>query len=155
MSKESVWDYPRPPRAEPASKRIRVYFGGELVADTTRAVRILETSHPPVYYIPREDVRSGFLKPSPRRSFCEFKGSATYWSLDVNGRIAEDAAWSYERPSRGYELIQGFLAFYASKADECFVDEERVQPQLGSFYGGWVTSDIVGPFKGGPGSAGW
>ena len=155
MSEESVWNYPRPPRAEATSKRIRVYFGGELVADTSRAVRVLETSHPPVYYIPRDDVRSEFLKPSTRRSFCEFKGSATYWTLDVNGRIAEDAAWSYERPSRGYELIQGFLAFYASKADECFVDEERVQPQLGSFYGGWVTSDIVGPFKGGPGSAGW
>lgn len=132
-----------------------MYFGGELVADTTRAVGILETSHPPVYYIPRDDVRSEFLKPSPRRSFCEFKGSASYWSLDVNGRIAEDAAWSYELPSRGYESIRGCLAFYASKADECFVDEERVQPQLGSFYGGWVTSDIVGPFKGGPGSAGW
>ena len=155
MSKESVWDYPRPPRTEPTSKRIRVYFGGELVADPFRAARVLETSHPPVYYIPREDVRPEFLKPSAGRSFCEFKGSATYWSLDVNGKQAEDAAWSYEHPSRGYESIGGCLAFYVSKDDECFVDEERVQPQPGSFYGGWVTSDIVGPFKGGPGSAGW
>ena len=125
------------------------------MADTTRAVRILETSHPPVYYIPREDVRSEFLRSSPHRTFCEFKGSANYWSLDANGRVAEDAAWSYEHPSSGYESIRGCLAFYASKADECFVDEERIQPQLGTFYGGWVTSDIVGPFKGGPGSAGW
>ena len=155
MNKESVWDYPRPPCAEPTSKRIRVYFGGELVADTYRAVRVLETSHPPVYYIPRDDVRSEFLRPSARRSFCEFKGSASYWNLDVNGKIVEDAAWSYERPSRGYEALQGCLAFYVSKVDDCFVDEERVQPQPGSFYGGWVTSDIVGPFKGGPGSAGW
>lgn len=155
MNKESVWDYPRPPRAGPTSKRIRVYFGGESVADTYRAVRVLETSHPPVYYIPRDDVRSEFLKPGTGRSFCEFKGSATYWSLEVNGKTAEDAAWSYEDPSRGYESIGGCLAFYVSKVDECFVDEERVQPQPGSFYGGWVTSDIVGPFKGGPGSGGW
>lgn len=155
MSKESVWDYPRPPRTEPTSKRIRVYFGGELVADTSRAVRVLETSHPPVYYIPCEDVRSEFLKPSSHGSFCEFKGSASYWNLEVKGKTAEDAAWSYESPSRGYESIRGCLAFYVPKADECFVDEERVQPQPGSFYGGWVTSDIVGPFKGIPGSAGW
>jgi len=155
MNKESVWDYPRPPRAEPTSKRIRVYFGGELVADSSRAVRVLETSHPPVYYIPRGDVRSEFLKPSASRSFCEFKGSASYWNLDVKGKTAEDAAWSYEDPSRGYESIGGCLAFYVSKTDECFVDEERAQPQPGSFYGGWVTSGIVGPFKGGPGSASW
>jgi uncharacterized protein (DUF427 family) len=155
MSKESVWDYPRPPRAESTPKRIRVYFGGELVADTNRAIRILETSHPPVYYIPREDVQSEYLKPSARRSFCEFKGSAAYWTLEVAGKISEDAAWSYQHPERDYEVIRGCLAFYASKADECFVDEERVQPQAGSFYGGWVTSDIVGPFKGGSGSSGW
>jgi uncharacterized protein (DUF427 family) len=155
MSKESVWDFPRPPRAEATLKRIRVYFGGELVADTNRAIRILETSHPPVCYIPREDVRSEFLKPSSRHSFCEFKGSASYWTLDVDGKISEDAAWSYEHPERDYELIRGCFAFYASKVDECFVDERRVQPQPGSFYGGWVTSDIVGPFKGGPGSGGW
>ena len=155
MKTESVWDYPRPPRIEATPRRIRVLFGGEVIADSTRAIRILETSHPPVYYIPRDDIRSQFLLPSERSSFCEFKGTASYWTLKVNDQIATDAAWSYEQPSHGYEALRGCLAFYASKVEACFVDEERVQPQAGSFYGGWVTSDIVGPFKGEPGTQGW
>ena len=155
MKTESVWDYPRPPRIESTSRRIRVQFGGEVIADSTRATRILETSHPPVYYIPRDDIRPGVLLPSARSSFCEFKGAASYWTLKVDDQVATDAAWSYEQPSRGYEALRGCLAFYATKVDACFVDEERVQPQAGSFYGGWVTSDIVGPFKGRPGTGGW
>jgi uncharacterized protein (DUF427 family) len=152
---ESVWDYPRPPRAEPTSKRIRVVFNGETVADTTRAVRLLETSHPPVYYIPAQDVRMEYLTVASRRTFCEFKGSASYWTLKVGNRRVENAAWSYQTPSSGYEVIKGYLAFYPSKADACYVDDEHAQPQEGDFYGGWITSDIVGPFKGGVGTWGW
>ncbi|MEO8611812.1 MAG: DUF427 domain-containing protein [Chloroflexota bacterium] len=152
---ESVWDYPRPPRAELTPKRIRVVFNGKTIADTTRAVRILETSHPPVYYIPAQDVRMEYLTVASRRTFCEFKGSASYWTLKVGNRRVENAAWSYQTPSAGYESIKGYLAFYPSKVDACYVDDEQVQPQEGDFYGGWITSYIVGPFKGGAGTWGW
>ncbi len=152
---ESVWDYPRPPKLEPSTRRVRVEFAGETVADTTRAVRVLETSHPPVFYIPREDVREEFLRPSPRSTFCEFKGRAVYHSLDVNGRHAVNVAWSYPEPVRGFETIRGHLAFYPSRVDACYVDDEPVQTQEGDFYGGWITSEIVGPFKGPAGTWGW
>lgn len=152
---ESVWDYPRPPRLEPATRRIRVVFNGETLADSQRAYRVLETSHPPVYYLPPEDVRQDLLRPTAQKSFCEFKGVATYWTVQVGDRTAEDAAWSYEAPSSDFAPIQGYLAFYPSRMDACYVDEELVQAQAGDFYGGWVTSDIVGPFKGGPGTWGW
>jgi uncharacterized protein (DUF427 family) len=155
QSQESVWDYPRPPRAEPTAKRIRVVFNGETIADTTHAVRVLETSHPPVYYIPAQDVHMEYLMVASRRTFCEFKGSASYWTLKVGNRRAENAAWSYQTPSAGYEIIKGFLAFYPSKVDACYVDDEQAQPQEGDFYGGWITSNIVGPFKGGEGTWGW
>ncbi|WP_432967534.1 DUF427 domain-containing protein [Dactylosporangium sp. CA-233914] len=151
---ESVWDYPRPPRAEATSRRIAARHAGEPVFDSTRAVRVLETSHPPVYYIPREDVRAA-LSPSTRRTFCEFKGVASYWDLTVGGTVVPGAAWSYEEPSSGYELLTGRLAFYPALLDECTVDGERVTPQEGDFYGGWRTKDVTGPFKGGPGTAGW
>lgn len=152
---ESVWDYPRPPRVEPTVKRIRVIFNGVVIADTTHAKRVLETSHPPAYYIPREDVHMEYLAATPHRTFCEFKGAASYWSVRVDGRTSEDAAWSYANPSPGYEAIRDHLAFYANRVDECYVDDERVQPQAGDFYGGWITQDIVGPFKGGVGTWGW
>ena len=155
MSQESVWDYPRPPRAEATSKRIRVAFAGEWIVDTRLSIRVLETSHPPVYYVPRTHIRSKFLLSSARQTFCEFKGIASHWSLLVGETIAMDAAWSYERPNHGYESIGGYLAFYVNRVDACFVDEERVRPQQGNFYGGWVTSEIVGPFKGGIGSEKW
>ena len=155
MHQESVWDYPRPPRVEPSSKRIRVYFNGTLIADTTSAKRVLETSHPPVYYIPAEDVVSGILEPTPRHSFCEFKGEASYYTIKVGDVIAENAAWYYPRPAKGYESIAHHLAFYPSKMEACYVDDEQVQAQEGDFYGGWITNDIVGPFKGGPGTRGW
>ena len=155
FAKESVWDYPRPPRVESTDRRVRVIFQGETIADSQQAKRVLETSHPPVYYIPPEDVRREFLHPSPRRSWCEFKGSAHYWTARVGDREAPNAAWSYPEPSQGYEAIRDHVAFYPSLMDACYVDEERVQPQQGDFYGGWITSDIEGPFKGGPGTKGW
>jgi uncharacterized protein (DUF427 family) len=147
---ESVWDYPRPPRVEPSPKHIVVRHAGIVIADTRAALRVLETSHPPVYYVPPADVRVP-LTPSRRRSYCEFKGEASYWSL----ASVADAAWSYEQPSAGYERLRGYLAFYPSKLDECTVDGEAVTPQPGDFYGGWITSDIRGPIKGGPGTQGW
>lgn len=152
---ESVWDYPRPPRVEPTARRIRVIFNGQMLADTTRAFRVLETSHPPVYYIPPQDVTMAFLSPTSRRTFCEFKGAAVYWTITVGERRAENAAWSYPNPSPGYEAIKDYLAVYPGKMDACYVDDERVTAQEGDFYGGWITSDIVGPFKGGPGTLGW
>ena len=156
MSQESVWKYPRPPKVEPTTKRIRVEFAGELVADTLHAVRVLETSHPPVYYIPRADVREDLLIPSARRTFCEFKGrpptGRCVWAIELSA----EAAWSYDSPLRlNFEAIRGHLAFYAGRVDACYVGEERVQAQPGEFYGGWVTSDIIGPFKGRPGSETW
>jgi len=154
---ESVWDYPRPPRLELSSKRIRVVLGGAVIADTTRAHRVLETSHPPVYYIPREDVAPGSLEPSRGRStFCEWKGVASY--LDViggDGRRAARAAWTYADPVPSFEAIRDAVALYPAAMDECTVDGELVEAQDGDFYGGWITSDIVGPFKGRPGTFGW
>ena len=153
---ESVWDYPRPPRVEPVAERIRVVVDGVVLADTTRAFRVLETSHPPTYYLPPEDVRMDLLSPSPSTSACEWKGEASYWSLAGPGvRAIPDLAWSYERPSPGFEAISGHLAIYASKVDEAWVGEERATPQAGGFYGGWMTPRIVGPVKGEPGSWGW
>lgn len=152
---ESVWDYPRPPRVEPARHPIRVEFAGEIVAASARALRLLETSHPPVYYIPAEDVRPEFLEPSSRSSFCEFKGRARYHSLRVGDRVSRDAAWSYPDPTPRFEALRDHLAFYASRVDACYVGEERVAAQEGDFYGGWITADLVGPFKGGPGTTGW
>jgi uncharacterized protein (DUF427 family) len=152
---ESVWDYPRPPRLESVSDRLRVIHAGQLIADTRHGFRVLETSHPPVYYFPPADVRREFLQPAPGQSFCEFKGIARYWSVDVHGQRSEKAAWSYEAPAAPFLLIRNHFAFYASRVDECRVGDERVIPQSGDFYGGWITSRIVGPFKGGPGTIGW
>jgi uncharacterized protein (DUF427 family) len=152
---ESVWDYPRPPRLEPTTKHVRVVFAGQVIADSARCYRVLETSHPPVYYIPREDIRADALLPAQGQSFCEFKGNASYWSLKVGDSVSPNAGWSYEAPTKAFAPIQGFIAFYATRVDECYVADERVQPQPGDFYGGWITSDIQGPFKGGIGSSGW
>jgi uncharacterized protein (DUF427 family) len=156
MCAESVWDYPRPPRVEPTSRRIRVIHGGVTLVDTTDAVRVLETSHPPTYYVPRGAVAVAVLSPSGgRTSVCEWKGTATYLDVVVPGRRAARAAWMFPAPRPGFEAIAGRVAFYAQHVDECRVDDERVLPQDGSFYGGWVTSDLIGPFKGGTGTAGW
>jgi uncharacterized protein (DUF427 family) len=152
---ESVWDYPRPPRLEPVPDRLRVTFGDETVAETLCGLRVLETSHPPVYYFPPNDVRRGFLVPTGTRSFCEFKGIAQYWSLSVNGRHAKDSAWSYPDPTAAFLALKGFLAFYASRVDGCWVGDERVEAQAGDLYGGWITSRVAGPFKGPPGTRRW
>ncbi len=152
---ESVWDYPRPPRVEPTNKHITIIFNGETIADTTRAIRVLETSHPPAYYIPTADIRMEFFSTTSRSTFCEFKGAASYWTIKLNGRVAENVAWSYRQPAAGYEAIKNYLAFYPSKMDGCYVNDELVQAQEGDFYGGWITKDIVGPFKGGAGTWGW
>jgi len=153
---ESVWDYPRPPRLERTGKRIQVVCGGVTVADSTGAYRVLETSHPPVYYIPPGDVRLELLAPSARASsFCEWKGSARYYDVRAGGREEREAVWTYERPTGAFAPIRGYLAFYAGRMDACFVDGERVVPQPGGFYGGWVTPDVVGPFKGEPGTSYW
>lgn len=152
---ESVWGYPRPPRVEPTDRRIRVELGGETIVDTRRAHRVLETSHPPVYYVPLEDVTPGVLVASGGRSSCEWKGAASYYDAVAGGRRAKRAAWTYPDPARGFEVIRDAVAFYPAAMDGCWVDDERVEPQPGGFYGGWITSDIVGPFKGDPGTSGW
>jgi uncharacterized protein (DUF427 family) len=147
---ESVWDYPRPPRVEDSGKHIQVIFNGVMVADTRRAKRVLETSHPPVYYIPPEDVWREYLAPTDRSTFCEFKGAAAYYTIEVGDRSAANAAWYYPAPTAPFTAIANYVAFYAGRMDACYVDGERVQAQAGDFYGGWITNDIVGPFKGGP-----
>ena len=135
---------------------VRVVAGGLVIADSTAAFRVLETAGAPVYYLPPDAVRTDLLVRSPSSSVCEWKGPATYWTLRLpDGRTVPDVAWSYERPNRGFEAIAGRLAFYVAKVDEAWVDDERARPQEGGFYGGWVTSRITGPIKGGPGSWGW
>ena len=153
---ESVWDYPRPPRLEPIARRIQVILGGETVADTTRAHRVLETSHPPVYYVPLEDVLPGSLLPSGGgTTFCEWKGSASYLDVVAGGRRVERGAWTYRSPTPPFAAIRDAVAFYCAPMDACLVDGEPAAPQPGGFYGGWVTSDVTGPFKGEPGTSGW
>jgi uncharacterized protein (DUF427 family) len=154
---ESVWDYPRPPRLEDSDRHIQVIFNGVVVADTRRAKRVLETSHPPVYYIPPEDVRMEYLSATDRTTFCEWKGQAAYYSITVGEQATAQAAWFYPRPTSEFAPIKDYIAFYPSKMEACMVDGEQVQPQPGDFYGGWITHDIVGPFKGDPtqNTAGW
>ncbi len=152
---ESVWDYPRPPRIEPVRERLRVDFGGVTIAESTTGYRVLETSHPPVYMLPPADVVRGYLTAAPGRTLCEFKGAAQYWTIEVAGRRSDRAAWCYPEPTAEFRPLAGYFAFYASKVDACFVGEEQVQAQSGDFYGGWITSRVVGPFKGAPGTWGW
>ena len=152
---ESVWDYPRPPRLEAVARRLRVEFAGRTIADSVAAYRVLETSHPPVYYLPPGDVDRDVLFPASGESFCEFKGRAIYFDLVVGERRAVEAAWAYPLPTRAFAPLAHHLAFYASRVDACYVDDERVAAQAGDFYGGWITHDVVGPFKGEPGTLGW
>lgn len=152
---ESVWDYPRPPRVERFHGHVQVIFNNEVIADTTRAMRVLETSHPPVYYIPPGDIRMPLLSADGGSSFCEWKGTADYLDLRVGERVAARAAWRYRSPNEAFSAIQDHVAFYAELMGACLVDGERARPQPGGFYGGWITSNLVGPFKGQPGSMGW
>ncbi len=155
LHRECVWDFPRPPRLERTAARLRVVCAGLTVAETTAGFRVLETSHPPVYYFPPQHVRRELLHPARGQTSCEFKGAACYWDIEVGGRRAALAAWSYPDPTPSYLAIKDCLAFYAGRVDACYVDAERVRAQAGDFYGGWVTAHLVGPFKGGPGTAGW
>lgn len=151
---ESVWGYPRPPRVETLAKTVLVRVGSTTVAETSNALRVLETAGPPTVYLPPRDVDRALLRDAPGASECEWKGAASYWSLEVEGRLLEAVGWSYEHPHAEYAELAGFLSFYPGRV-ECFIDDERVRPQPGEFYGGWVTSEIVGPIKGEPGSASW
>lgn len=152
---ESVWDYPRPPRLEPARRHIVIRHAGRLVADTRDALRVLETSHPPVYYLPPGDVDLSLLEPASGGSYCEWKGVARYWDLVTGGERLAKIAWSYPDPTPEFAALRDHLAFYAGPLDDCLVDDERVRPQPGGFYGGWITSDLAGPFKGDVGTRGW
>ena len=152
---ESVWDYPRPPRLEDTDRRIEIVFNGVTIADTRRAKRVLETSHPPVYYLPPEDVRMDLLTTAPGGSYCEWKGMAGYYTVTVGDRRADSVAWYYPNPTPTFAPLKDYIAFYPGRMDACFVNGERVTPQPGEFYGGWITSDVVGPFKGEPGTMGW
>ncbi|UOY03519.1 DUF427 domain-containing protein [Blastococcus sp. PRF04-17] len=150
-----MWDYPRPPSAEVTPRHVVVELGGRVVADTRRAVRVCETSHPPVFYVPRADVAEGVFVLAAGGSWCEWKGAATYWDAVLYGRRVAAVGWSYEHPTQGYEHLRGAVAFYPDRVDRALVDGEQVRAQPGGFYGGWITDDVVGPFKGEPGTLGW
>jgi uncharacterized protein (DUF427 family) len=152
---ESVWDYPRPPRVEPSSEVVEVWLGGERIARTTAAVRVLETSHPPTYYLPMDDFAAGSLRPALGFTYCEWKGTAAYFDVVAGDAVASNAAWTYPRPAAGFQTLLDHISVYPGAMSRCTVDGEPVQPQPGSFYGGWVTSRVVGPFKGVPGSRRW
>lgn len=153
---ESVWDYPRPPRVEPVGRRVRVEHRGETIAESERALRVLETASPPTIYIPAEDVRTELLRELPgKHTYCEWKGRAHYFDLELGDATAEAAAWHYPDPREDYTALRGHIAFYAGRVDAAYLDDERVRPQGGSFYGGWVTDEIEGPYKGEAGSEGW
>jgi len=152
---ESVWDYPRPPRVEDTEKHIEVFFNDILIADTTDAKRVLETSSPPVYYIPTQDIEMKYCIKTDKHSLCEWKGVASYYTIKVHDKTALNAAWYYPDPTPSFKSIKNYIAIYPQKMDACFVDGKIAQSQAGEFYGGWITSDIVGPFKGEPGTEGW
>ncbi|PSB03522.1 DUF427 domain-containing protein [Merismopedia glauca] len=155
LDQESVWDYPRPPRCEPTPKHLKIIFNQQIIADSHQAYRVLETSHPPVYYIPPNDIKMEYLQSTSQGSFCEWKGRAIYYHLQVGDKRVTNVAWSYPQPNTRFAAIANYVAFYPQYMDACYVNDELVQPQPGGFYGGWITSDIVGPFKGEPGTWGW
>jgi uncharacterized protein (DUF427 family) len=152
---ESVWSYPRPPIAQLTPAHIVIVHAGVVVAETRRAVRTLETSHPPTYYIPVSDIRSRVLRRGAGASFCEWKGAAVYWDVVLGEAKLPAVGWSYPDPGPGFDALRDHVAFYAAPFDRCSVDGEVVTPQPGGFYGGWITSAVAGPFKGGPGSRFW
>lgn len=152
---ESVWDYPRPPRLEQTDRQIVVIFNGVVIAETRRPIRILETSHPPAYYLSPEDVQMAYFKPLTRTTFCEFKGMASYYDIQVGDKVASAAAWTYRTPSTGYAALKDYISLYVGRMDKVTLNGEQVRPQAGNFYGGWITDEIVGPFKGDAGTNGW
>ena len=151
----SVWNFPRPPVAEACTARVKIEHRGSVVADTHVSVRTFETSHPPSYYIPPDAITAGMLRRAEGSSFCEFKGSAIYWDVMVGDFVLPRVGWSYPDPTRAFAMLRDHVAFYAGPFDRCSVDGEKVRPQPGPFYGGWITKDLAGPFKGVPGSMGW
>lgn len=152
---ESVWDYPRPPAIQDFNRRIKIIFNGITIVDTAGAKRVLETSHPPVYYIPPDDVKTEYLTDAENHSFCEWKGKANYCHLTAGDKTVRYACWYYPDPVPEFSALKNHMAFYAQKMDACYIDDELVTPQPGKFYGGWITKGIVGPFKGEEGSEGW
>ena len=152
---ESVWDYPRPPALAPDGRRVVVEFAGVEIADSVRSIRILETSHPPTFYLPLDDVRRDLLRPAAGSSFCEWKGSAAYVDVVAGDRVAIEAGWFYPTPSARYAALAGHVAFYAGRVERCTVGGVEVTPQPGGFYGGWITPEVTGPFKGPQDTAGW
>ena len=152
----NVWDFPRPPAVVPSERPVRVEVGGVVVADSAAALLVLETSHPPTVYVPPQDVRGDLLVASPARgTICEYKGAASYLDVVVPGQRREQAAWTYPQPRKGYEALAGHVSFYPGRVDAAWLGDERVTAQEGDFYGGWVTADLLGPFKGPPGTLGW
>jgi uncharacterized protein (DUF427 family) len=151
----SVWDFPRPPALERSSEHVVVRFAGRVIADTRAPFLVCETSHPPVYYVPREDVDEDVLDGVDHRTLCEFKGVASYADLTVGEDRSPLACWWYDAPVRGFEELARAVAFYPQRVDACEVDGEVVRAVEGDFYGGWITSKVTGPFKGGPGTRFW
>ena len=152
---ESVWDYPRPPALQPCNRRVRIELGGVTVADSSAALRVLETSHPPTIYVPPADIAADCLSPASGRSLCEWKGVAGFFDVVGGDRREQSAAWTYREPAVRFAQLRDHVAFYPGRMDACWLDEERVLSQPGDFYGGWITTELRGPFKGGPGSMGW
>jgi uncharacterized protein (DUF427 family) len=155
LGQESVWAYPRPAIAEKFNGHVKIVHRGNILAETRRAIRTLETSHPPSYYFPRENIAMQWLQTSPRSSICEWKGKASYFHVKTHDDDFRDVGWSYAAPTEAFLLLKDHIAFYAAPFDDCFVDGEKVTPQPGSFYGGWITSRVAGPFKGASGSMFW
>jgi uncharacterized protein (DUF427 family) len=152
---ESVWDYPRPPRLESEPQPVSIEFAGEVIAQTDNAFRVLETSHPPGIYLPQDCFVAGVLQPNPASSLCEWKGQAVYWDLVVGEQVASSAGWSYPDPARKFQALRDYVSVYPGLVAACYIGDERVQAQKGDFYGGWITQNIAGPFKGAPGTWGW
>jgi uncharacterized protein (DUF427 family) len=153
---EHVWEYPRPPAVSPSERTVRIDLAGRSLARSERALRVLETSHPPTIYVPRDDIELPRLSDSARgATWCEFKGRAQYLDAIIDGRRFAEVGWFYPDPAPGYESLRDHIAFYPGRVDAAWLGDERVQSQVGSFYGGWITSDLVGPFKGAPGTLGW
>lgn len=150
-----MWSFPRPAIAQPTDAHIVIEHRGRVIADSRAAIRTLETSHPPSYYFPRDDITPGILRRGEGSSFCEWKGAATYWDLVLGEDVLPSVGWSYAQPTAAFAGLRDHVAFYAAPLDRCSVDGETVIPQPGDFYGGWIISRVVGPFKGSPGSRGW
>ena len=155
VGQTSVWDFPNAPLVEAFNKNIRIYYKGLLIADTWQAKRVLEKAHPPVYYIQLQDIQMHYLTPNREISFCAYKGKSSFFNLVVGSDTVTDVGWTYAKPTSKYVELIGYIAFFAGKGCDCYVDDELAIPQPSEFFGGWVTSDIVGPFKGGEGTWEW